>query len=544
MIQRAVFNNKTFEIVDDYAIKSSNNEVTFNDITINFSGCSLADVPFKYQEVKIKQAENEVDILTGGDILFTGYLDDINLSEIKNKDDDIELTLTLLSPLKMATVRTVSLIGTYTRDEAIRRVLQPLIDDGFVINTINVGNGQITTNFVLETVENAMNSICSKANIFWYIDENREIFISLIDAMFGNPVAKTISENDVLKEQGLINVKPTIENVDYANVINFKNVRLIYSQYSKFDSTGQPINDESGFPFVTINKIMNKGDVIQFNNPLIVDENTLRDLIEEEKNNKEGIDNKTYYCLELWIKVNGSISNRVFSVKISENQNDTDFEEYKISDNISFNDEEGEEKEIVLQRDSFFNNLITGFKWNGEDDATIIFERSDTALRYTTVKFMYTQEIENLKGVISDSGQIERTVDYNEQWTTVNKIIEYGRSLITQNSNIINSVTLEFDKDPNLKIGDIVNIQLPSFFVEGNFAVKEIDYTYKNEIEQDWKITLKSADLVSTYIDIFRPIEQQESENTIDTVILSEFVEEKMHESHYIEIETEENNEN
>lgn len=530
------YNNKSFKILNEYSYKKSNNEVTFNDISIDFTNRSFADIPFKYQKV---------EIIKDDIVQFTGYVDYVDPSFItKKKKGYRELTLTLLSPLKMATVRTISLIGTYTRDEAIRRVLQPLIDDGFVINTINVGKGQITTNFVLETVENAMNSICSKANIFWYIDENREIFISLIDAMFGNPVAKTISENDVLKEQGLINVKPTIENVDYANVINFKNVRLIYSQYSKFDSTGQPINDESGFPFVTINKIMNKGDVIQFNNPLIVDENTLRDLIEEEKNNKEGIDNKTYYCLELWIKINGSISNRVFSVKISENQNDTDFEEYKISDNISFNDEEGEEKEIVLQRDSFFNNLITGFKWNGEDGATIIFERSDTALRYTTVKFMYTQEIENLKGVISDSGQIERTVDYNEQWTTVNKIIEYGRSLITQNSNIINSVTLEFDKDPNLKIGDIVNIQMPSFFVEGNFAVKGIDYTYKNEIEQDWKITLKSADLVSTYIDIFRPIEQQESENTIDTVILSEFVEEKMHESHYIEIETEENNEN
>ena len=136
----------------------------------------------------------------------------------------------------------------------------------------------------------------------------------------------------------------------------------------------------------------------------------------------------------------------------------------------------------------------------------------------------------------------EKTIDYNEQWTSANKIIDYGRSLITQNLNFINSVTLEFDKDPNLKIGDVVNVQMPSFFVIGNFAVKEIDYTYKNKIEQNWKITLKSADLVSTYIDIFRPTEQQESENSIDTVILSEFVEENIYERHAIEVE--DNNEN
>ena len=161
---------------------------------------------------------------------------------------------------------------------------------------------------------------------------------------------------------------------------------------------------------------------------------------------------------------------------------------------------------------------------------------SDTALRYTTMKFVYTKEIEKLKGIISDSGQIEKTIDYNNKWTTLNKLINYARSLMTQNLNTVNSVDLEYDINPNLKIGDIVSVQMPSFYISGNFAVKEISYNYENKIKQNWKITLKNADLISTYIDMFRPAEQEETQDKIDTVILSEFIEENIKEIHTISI--------
>ena len=104
------------------------------------------------------------------------------------------MTLTLLSPLKLATKRTVSLVGTYELKTAIQKVLQPLVDDGFKIKEMNIQDGQITVNFAIETVENSMNNICSKRNIFWYIDENSDIYVNSIDYMFGLPVSKTITE--------------------------------------------------------------------------------------------------------------------------------------------------------------------------------------------------------------------------------------------------------------------------------------------------------------------------------------------------------------
>lgn len=526
MVTRVVYNNKSFKILNDYSIKSSNNEVTFNDITIDFTGYTLADMPYKYQEIKIIRADTEQDI-ANGTVLFTGYLENIKLSEMKMQKEFREITLTLLSPLKLATRRSVSLIGTNNLKVAVQRVIQPLIDDGFILKEFNISDGQITTNFVLETVENCMNSICSKKNIFWFINEKKEIFINSIDYLFGLNNVKTIKQDN--KEKGLLKIQPNIQNSDYANVLNFKNVR-IFDKSSSTQSEGTTGNIE-GHPILNLRKTIKKGDIINFIYPVVIDEKTLRMLSSEQKQNEEYSLNRNFLGLYLNIKT-GETTN-VFSIYLkSENEKYTD---YVIDKNISFNDDKDEEKTIVLQKDSFFSNLITGFKWNGEDNAIIESVITDSQLRYTTMRFMYSAEIEKLKGIISESGQIEKTINYNEKWTTVFQLIEYARSLMTQNSNIINQVILEYDINPNLKIGDIVEINMPNFYIEGRFAVKEISYKYNSSLQQIWTITLKSTDLISTYIDMFRPVETTENEKNIDTVILSEYVEEKILEVHSIE---------
>ncbi len=528
MITKVVYNNKSFKILNEYNFKFSNNEVTFNDIIIDFTGCTIADIPYKYQEIKIMQADNEEDILNG-EVLFTGYLDEINLSEMKMKKEFREMTLTLLSPLKMATKRNISLIGTYKLKEAISRVIQPLIDDGFKLKEINIPDGQITTNYVLETVENCMNDIGFKRNIFWYINEKKEIFVNSIDYLFGLPVKKVIDENK--EEKGLLKLQPEISNIDYANVINFKNVRLIYSEKdTRNDDSSAGKHGYNIYPIVDLDKEIKKGDIISFNNPIIIDEDTLKKVITDKNDNYKY---NSYFCIYIDIRI-ADTEYKTYEIKIICNNNVQGV--FEINGNITFSNDSGEEGEIVLQRDSFFSNLITGFKWNGED-ATLVNIMSDTALRYTTMRFMYSAEINKLKGIISDSGQIEKTVDYNEKWTTLSELTSYARSLMVQNANTVNQVMLEYDANPNLNIGDLVEINAPDFYINGKFAVKDISYTYYNEIEQNWQITLKSTDLISTYIDMFRPAEKEENTNKINTVILSEFVEEKVNEVHGLELD-------
>ena len=57
------------------------------------------------------------------------------------------------------------------------------------------------------------------------------------------------------------------------------------------------------------------------------------------------------------------------------------------------------------------------------------------------------------------------------------------------------------------------------------------------EIDLIWKITVKSTDLISSFIDLFRPVEKEENQKNIDTVILSEFIEEQITEVHSIELD-------
>ena len=70
-----IYNNKVFKILNNFGFTQSNNEVTFNDITVDFTGYTLADMPLKYQEVQIKQCDKGQDILThtGGNLWYGIY---------------------------------------------------------------------------------------------------------------------------------------------------------------------------------------------------------------------------------------------------------------------------------------------------------------------------------------------------------------------------------------------------------------------------------------------------------------------------------------
>ena len=64
-----VYNNKFFNILDNYGISNSVKDVTFNDIKIDFTGYAFADAPMKYQEVQIKDCE-DINNPSNGKVLF------------------------------------------------------------------------------------------------------------------------------------------------------------------------------------------------------------------------------------------------------------------------------------------------------------------------------------------------------------------------------------------------------------------------------------------------------------------------------------------
>lgn len=271
-------------------------------------------------------------------------------------------------------------------------------------------------------------------------------------------------------------------------------------------------------------KTIKKGDTVTFNYPIIISKDIARQIIEEN-----AYENAYVIATDLLVIIGQEGYSKL---KITYNK-ETD--NMQITDTVTFSDDEGNEGIFVLQRDSFFHNLITGFKYNGEENFTIEGILSSSALRYTKMKFINSAEINKLKKVISESGQIEKTIDVNGTWFTLKELTDYAKSLIIQDVNEVNSVILQYDKNPNLQIGNLINICLPEFYTEGYYAVKKIQYEYENELEQTWTITIQKSSLLNNYIDIFRPTQKQETEEQNESIIISEFIEEKINERHNVE---------
>ena len=272
-------------------------------------------------------------------------------------------------------------------------------------------------------------------------------------------------------------------------------------------------------------KILKAGEEVQFENPIVIDKELLKNI---------ALQQERYWENPIYDNLKMVIGNSVFEIGIYYQNGEFENQD---TDNFSYSDSGGEREELVLIRDSFFSNLITGFRWNGADNAVIQQIQSCTALRYNNVRVLNSNEINDMKGIISNTGIIEKTIDYNEQWATEDELIEYARSMMTKNTNIINQVILEYDENPKLKVSDIVRINVESFYIHGDFVVKEITYRYINEYDQNWKITLKNADMLSTFIDLFRPATQQEHGTSNEASMIAEYIEDIIYEKHEIQEE-------
>lgn len=103
----------------------------------------------------------------------------------------------------------------------------------------------------MQTTEFVMNSLSNSESIWWYIDENKGIYVNSIDYQFGLPPKMTLSHNE--KIEGLLTITPSVEAVNYANVINVKNVRVYFESwyYSNYDAK---LNNKPLFEAKTLKK--------------------------------------------------------------------------------------------------------------------------------------------------------------------------------------------------------------------------------------------------------------------------------------------------
>lgn len=242
----AKWNNKQYKLIDNIDINKSSREVTYSDLILDFTDSTIDDLPYAQQEVEIIDKTNN--------LIFTGFVSNYKLPELKDiKISTKRLNLSLFSPRQLATKRTVTIMRTAKMSEIINQTLSPLFQDGFSLKELNIEDKIITISLISRTVEEVLNYLSNKYSLYWNIDELKRITINSIDYML-NKEAKEIINIDNYKEKipGLISITPSVENVDYANIINVKNARIFYS---KFQTEG-------------LNVTLKNGDRLDFENPL------------------------------------------------------------------------------------------------------------------------------------------------------------------------------------------------------------------------------------------------------------------------------------
>lgn len=511
-----------YQVIDGYDVRESSREVKFSSLIIDFTNKTLADLPLKYQEVQLVELDDEYNITK---VIYTGYVNNFVPPKMKNREEYRELELDLLSPLALATVRNVDAVGTYDLQPLVKEIIQPLIDDGFVLKEFNISNNQITVNYLTETVESALNKLSNKFNIWWYIDENKNIYINNISYL----LAKTpkITYDDDHKIDGLIDVIPSISSIDYCNTVEFTNLRLftnsIYIRNVSIDPDSQYENVDyiKIYPLKEIDTLK-KGDEIYFNNPFDINPSNF---------SKAG-DGYSFYGFANYLFVLAYKKNGInYSPTISLSNNDT----INISPNISIKDSFSDENEFVLVRDVFFKNLIVGMKYNGEETIEINAINAKNSLIWAKLRVFDDEEIYKNKGIISNTGIVEKQINMGEQWKTYDEILEIANSYIRKNDTKVEQVKLNVDKETGLNIGDTVKINKPSFLIEDTYIITDKNTNYYNNIKKI-SFTLKNTSIFESYIDLFRASEREEENEKEYNLITANYSKDNILESYEVSV--------
>lgn len=489
MIRLKVKNNY-FRVLDDYVVKSSSREVKFSSLKIDFTNKTIADLPVKYQEVQLLDLDNNYNI---NEVIYTGYVNNFVLPKMKNQIEYRELELDLLSPLAMATVRTADAVGTYNLQPLINELITPLLNDGFVLKEFNIGNNQITVNYLNETVESALNKLSNKFNFWWYIDKNKNIYINSIDYLI-TKTPKLIYDDDN-KIDGLIDVIPSIDATDYCNVVNFTNIRLYtYSYFRRNESTDQ--SGETNIYYTMHNpitqiKYLNSGDEIEFDIPFDISIDNYYKNVENEQTDK--------------------IFQGFFTGQNITKQIDFDIQNNTLvlPNNVSIEEGYSTNKEFVFVRDVFFKNLIVGLKYNGSSTLTVSNISCTNALMWTKVKVINDDEVYRNKQIISETGIVEKIIDMNEQWKGYSEVIDIANSYVKTNISRVEQVKLNLDKNIDINIGDTIRINKPFFLINDTYIVTDKNISYNNNV-MVWQYTLKNTNILENYVDLFRAKEQEE----------------------------------
>ena len=174
-------------------------------------------------------------------------------------------------------------------------------------------------------------------------------------------------------------------------------------------------------------------------------------------------------------------------------------------------------------------DLIVGLKYNGSQNIEISSISSSTALIWAKYRVINNDEVYKNKGIISDTGIVEKQIDMNEQWKTMDEILDIANSYIKKNISRVQQVKLNIDQDNNLEVGDTIKINKPFFLIDDTYIITDKNIIYEDNIKT-WQYTLRNTNILENYVDLFRAKEQEENKDKEFNLITSNYDEEGFNE--------------
>lgn len=468
----ARFNNTDFNIIELPTISDSSREVSFSDLVIDFRGRDEALLPIQYQEVKVIQIDSSL-VETE---LFTGYVDAVDYPEFTSNDTPFLITLSLLSPYAYASKRTVTRqINDVAINTAITYILQPLIDDGFSIETNELSTTRkLSIVLQMETIEKTMNYLANTFDFIWYIDKNKKIYLKDIDSSKDSTPILNITTNN---KCFLKSIKPYRTVVDYANKINIKNIYLITNT-----------NLISGRHY------FNKGDEYRFDYPFSISVNTCCRLDSGQEIFFMYDDSSTIGYTITYDAINEAIVYPEDKIGIYGNENDTG-------------------KDLLIILDDNDKTKVVGFVWNSSSSGTTTSIYTNTQILPYQATYIDPEEATNMSLNSNTSGTIEKVIDGNGKYFYENELFDYATSLFKKNSSVTNEIKATFKGKNNdatfldilskLKITNVIGITLSNFKIDDKFLLTDVKTKYDKETTEV-EISGRNFNLNENFNDIFR----------------------------------------
>jgi len=432
--------------------------------------------------------------LTGNDlafnnVLYTGYLEGLTLPSYRTGNEIVRLNLTCYNPMIIASKRTISLLKSFeSLSDVVEDILQPLVDEGFFIQSNNLPDTTISIKASMETVESLMNKLSNQYNFTWFIDENQEIYIETVESLELKEADISIDDTylTTLDDSIGVNFTPTISTTDYANVINLKNQKIL-TQYQYLDEA--PYDSETNvimLPYAfsisptSAAKSLQEGafEVVAFSGAfvtILLDYGATADLM--------SVDYDTT----------------------------TKLVTYSAAVGIDGQDELAAGIKVLLILDGYNSTNVIGFKTRAVEADVSVF--ATTALLPKTTKFVNAQEVIDSIDVISPTGKVERTIDLKGKYFTASEMVEYAKNQI--NRTKIQTEIVEFEVKgvnstaldtfiANFKPLNKINLDFTDYLVSGDFIVTDIRQDIAIGNMMTYVIKMRNSNYIQSYLDAFR----------------------------------------